>query len=50
MHELGVEWMITTEGGAQHTREGYTWLLPSYVAILDTFGSAHVGRSGVAMT
>ena len=50
MHELGVEWMFTDDGGARYTLEGGTSLLLSYVAILDTFGSAHVGRSGVAMT
>ena len=47
---VDVEWMITAEGGARDTREGFTRLLLSYVAVLDPFGSAHVGRSGVAMT
>ena len=47
---LYVEWMITANGGARNTLEDGTWLLLSYVAVLDTFGSAHVGRSGVAMT
>ena len=46
MDELDVAWMVTDDGGARYTLEGGTWLLLSYVAILDTFGSAHVGRSG----
>jgi len=50
MDELDVAWMVTDDGGARYTLEDGTWLLLSYVAILDTFGSAHVGRSGVAMT
>ena len=50
MDALNVEWMMTDDGGARDTLEDGTWLLLSYVAVLDTFGSAHVGRSGVAMT
>jgi hypothetical protein len=50
MDEWDVEHMITDDGGARYTLEGGTSLLLSYVAILDPFGSAHVGRSGVAMT
>ncbi len=50
MDEWDVDRMITADGGARYTLEGGTSLLLSYVAILDPFGSAHVGRSGVAMT
>ena len=49
MDALIVEWMLTVMG-APDIRSKNRALLQIYVAVLDTFGSAHVGVAGVAMT